>query len=285
MKMIKYCFFVFLIQFMTLDYSYASVFEPQFSDVKNSDYKVNSLSLIDPSSLLVIYNDDGTIRGGAYNIGSFGGIYVASLHTIAGSRFYELHKDFYRFYVFKNSEKDVGIDVVILVDRRLYPEGAMNGVFSEMFHALANRSVRPSAIGYAINGIVINRSGQSDFLIRTNSGELFYNRKNQKTYIRLEAEESTIKAGSSGTVVVAKPSDLYNAPLELDYDLNSNIAVGILKCRLVKASPYRNKILYEVQTFEFMDNPNYWMEELTSPPKIIFEKDCEQINGRGHGGA
>lgn len=272
------------IQVLSLNFSQASLFEPPFTDIKSPVNKVDSIALIDPTSIMVIYNHNGTVRGGAYNISAFGGVYIASLHTITGSNFYLLHKDYYRFYGFKTTEKNVSIDAIVMIDRRLYPEGRLSSVLTEIFQALASRPIRPAATGYAINGIVTNGTN-TEYLISTNKGQLLYNNQTQKTYMRIDSKKSTIKPGSSGTIVVAQPADFYSSPFDAELELQSNVAVGILKCRVVRGSPNKNEILYEVQTFEFLENPNYWMEELTEPPKMIFEKDCEQINGRGHGGA
>ena len=45
-----------------------------------------------------------------------------------------------------------------------------------------------------------------------------------------------------------------------------------------------NNLHFEIQTFDFLVDPKLWIHELTTTPPRIFEKDCLQINGRGHGG-
>lgn len=204
--------------------------------------------------------------------------------SINGIRDFEDSTDFYDLLARADDLDYKWLDVVFLIDKHIYPAGLIDVRVRDVFLTLATRKIGPHSSGFAINGIVPDRAKANEYILRTNQGDLFEDQKTKKLYLQVDPRKSSITQGSSGTLVLTQSKDDFYSPPQPGFDYSESIPIGILKCRVEQSVVKKDFIRFEVQTFEFLTDINLWITEFKTAPPTIFERNCVQINGRGHGG-
>lgn len=252
-------------------------------------YSINS-----NQSHLLVYNKDGTVRGGAYSLDPFAKVYAVSLHTLQNSWFFEVYKKDFNFYGFKipydkQAESEVGkdyrwVDMVILVSRIEHPKGLNEPLVRSLLNTLIGRELNLdyfSALA-GVESIVPIPGNLTKYMLRENWGDIKKGRRG--LIFEIPNKISTITPGSSGALVYANSTDVVGAlsgPSEIYTD---KIPIGILKC-LDLRFPQRDGVdRYELESFDTIFELDTWVIRLKAIPDVKYDPNCINVNARGHGG-
>jgi hypothetical protein len=284
-------YFRFLILYLGLSLSFLSL--AQAVDINNPIGLTFRINRDFDHQHLLVYNIDGSVRGGAYALYPFTPVYVTSLHTLQNSWFFEIYKSKFTFYGFQlPRDQDTNgrdkvfkwVDMVFIVSKEQYPGGLKDPSVRSLINSLVGRDLGTD-VGSALSlveSIVPVEGNLSRYQFKTNQGEI------QKTMRGLMFEishnRSTITPGSSGALVYAQSTAAPGATVGFSNTFTDKIPIGILKCRDLKFPQREGVDRYELQSFDFLSDFDLWITELKSIPDVKYDPLCININGRGHGG-
>ena len=242
---------------------------------------------------LLVYNPDGSVRGGAYSLHPYSQVFVSNLHTLQKSWFFEIYKRDFFFYGFKlphNRTDEVNkdyrwVDMVIIISRKEHPAGINEPFVRGLLNNLMGRELGLDVISSAaaVESIVPTPGNLSKYMFKSNWGSV--RKLPRGTFFQIPQSTSTITPGSSGALVYAKSTDFVGATHSKQEIYTDKIPIGILKCRDLKFPQSEGNDRYELQSFDFLFDFELWINDLKSIPDVVYPADCININGRGHGGA